>query len=357
MVGLFHSGTDAGYGGDPEPYLNENATLLVAENVPGFDVIFAGHDHKVSNQWVINRTGDSVLVVDPGSHARFAGEVTVQFRKDGGTNLQGELVPMTAYTPSVEFMEEFSSDEQDVTTYLNDTITWLSREMKGADALFGPSSMMTLIHRVQLDISGADLSFTAPLSLSADLKKGPLLVSDMFQLYRYENMLYSMELSGTEIDRFLEYAAGLWFATMKKPGDPMLHYDKDRPGRLANQYYNFSSAAGIVYVVDLSRPAGDRITISGFSDGTPFVDTLHYHVAINSYRGNGGGGHLTRGAGIPEQELENRVTWSTDIDLRYYLMKELSMHDTLYPEVMENWKIIPEGWVEKAVRNELPYFQ
>ena len=28
-----------------------------------------------------------------------------------------------------------------------------------------------------------------------------------------------------------------------------------------------------------------------------------YKVAINSYRGNGGGGHLVKGAGIPKEEL------------------------------------------------------
>ena len=28
-----------------------------------------------------------------------------------------------------------------------------------------------------------------------------------------------------------------------------------------------------------------------------------YKVAVNSYRGNGGGGHLTRGAKIPQEEL------------------------------------------------------
>ena len=52
LVGLFHSGTDASYGGNPDQRLNENAVLMVAEQIPGFDVIFAGHDHKVSTLWV-----------------------------------------------------------------------------------------------------------------------------------------------------------------------------------------------------------------------------------------------------------------------------------------------------------------
>ena len=125
----------------------------------------------------------------------------------------------------------------------------------------------------------------------------------MFKLYRFENMLYSMKLSGSEIDGFLEHAAGLWFNTMTNPDDELLLYRDDGSGRLANPYYNFSSAAGIDYTVDVSRDPGDRVNILGFSNGKPFLMEKTYKVAINSYRGNGGGGHLTEGAGIPADEL------------------------------------------------------
>ena len=94
----------------------------------------------------------------------------------------------------------FKDDYNKVITYLEDTITWLTGEMNGLDALFGPSAITSLIHRLQLDLSGADISFTAPLSLSANLDQGAILVSDMFKLYRFENMLYRMNLSGEEIE-------------------------------------------------------------------------------------------------------------------------------------------------------------
>lgn len=348
VVGLFHSGTDAGYGGNNESYMNENAVLMVAENVPGFDVIFAGHDHRVSNQWVTSASGDSVLVVDPGSHGRFAGEVTISFNEDGSKTISGQNIPMKEYPPSTEFIEQFEKDFGNVTAYLEDTITWLARDIWGMDALFGPSTIMSLIHQAQLDLSGADISFAAPLSLSAQLEKGPVLISDMFKLYRFENMLYCMELTGKEIDLYLEYAAGIWFNTMTGPGDHLLLFntEHDAPGRLANPYYNFSSAAGIDYEIDVRRPPGDRVTILGFSNGAIFKETTRYRVAINSYRGNGGGGHLTGGAGIPADELSGRIKWSTDIDLRYYLMEHLSAHDTLHPALMDNWLCIPVDWVQ-----------
>lgn len=357
VVGIFHSGTDASYGGNSEAYLNDNAVLHVAEQVPGFDVIYAGHDHKVSIQNVACSNGDSVLIVDPGSHGRYAGEVTVTFGKKGVVELQAENVSMLNYEASAEFQEQFSSEREAVTRYLEDTITWLTDDMKGSEALFGPSAMMSLIHHVQMELSEADLSFTAPLSISATLQKGPLLVSDMFKLYRFENMLYSMELSGSEIDGFLEHAAGQWFSTMKNPDNHLLQFNDDTSGRLANQYYNFSSAAGIEYTVDVSKDPGNRVNILGFTNGDPFSDEALYSVAINSYRGNGGGGHLTAGAGIPPDELTKRIKWSTDKDLRYYLMTYLGSSDTIRPENFSNWQCIPASWAAQASERDKKRFK
>lgn len=357
VVGLFHSGTNSAYGGSTESYMNENAVLMVAEQVPGFDVIFAGHDHRVSTQMVENSLGDSVLVVDPGSHARFAGEVTISFREEGRKEITSRMVPMNLYTPSDEFMIKFQHDYLKVSSYLDDTVTWMNEAMKGSDALFGPSSMMSLIHKVQMELSKADISFTAPLSLSATLEEGPLLVSDMFKLYRFENMLYTMNLTGAEIDAFLEHATGIWFNTMNGPDDRLLQYSASDPARLANQYYNFSSAAGVDYTVDVRQAPGERVTILGFSNGTAFQENATYSVAMNSYRGNGGGGHLTKGAGIPLDELSTRISWSTHIDLRYYLMQHLLEHDTLRPEILDNWHLLPSSWVESATTSERNSFR
>ncbi len=348
VVGLFHSGTDATYGGNTEAYLNENAVILVAENVPGFDVIFAGHDHRVSIQKVACINGDSVLIVDPGSHGRFAGEVTLTFGKNGISGLRARNVSMKDYQASAVIGDQFSTEREIITQYLEDTITWLDNKMTGHDALFGPSPIMSLIHQVQMELSGADISFTAPLSMSAILEEGPLLVSDMFKLYRFENMLYSMELKGSEIDGFLEHAAGLWFSTMKKLNDDLLLYAEGGSGRLANPYYNFSTAAGIDYTIDVSSEAGNRVSILAFTNGEPFLAEKTYTVAINSYRGNGGGGHLTEGAGIAREELAGRVSWSTDKDLRYHLMEYLGGNDTLIIETTMNWHIIPTGWAKQA---------
>ena len=121
-----------------------------------------------------------------------------------------------------------------------------------------------------------------------------------------------------EIKDFLEFSYGNWFNQMSGPDDNLILFKKDDQGKMiwskrynsyetAMRYYNYASAAGIIYSVDVSKPAGERITIKSMADGTPFDIEKQYKVALNSYRGSGGGGHLTNGAGIPKEELESRI--------------------------------------------------
>ena len=65
--------------------------------------------------------------------------------------------------------------------------------------------------------------------------------------------------------------------------------------KLQNPAYNFDSAAGIIYDVDVTKPQGDKIIIKSMADGSPFDFDKVYKVAVNSYRGNGGGDLLTKG--------------------------------------------------------------
>ena len=354
LIGLFHSGLNASYGGgDPNSKNNENASLLVAREVPGFDIVFAGHDHGIIKEWVLNVSGDSVLVIDPGSHARYVGEALIHFSGESSPpSISGRIINASDYQPDDDFMELFNSDFENVRRYLADTVTFLEGEILGAEALFGPSALTALIHSMQLNISGADISFTAPLSTRIVLPEGYLRVSDMFNLYRYENLLYKMRMSGEEIDRYLEYSTSKWFNVMKTQADHLLLFSESEPGKLMNPYYNFSSAAGIDYTIHLDKPDGNRVEIIQFSDGRAFDPEAFYSVAVNSYRGNGGGGHMTSGAGIARESLTERILWSSDHDLRYFLMKELMKQDTVKPGAINNWDFKPEKFYRSALEKD-----
>ena len=354
LVGLFHAGPE----GNKLDNVVENGSGNVAKSVPGFDVVFMGHDHTRRYEKVVNVEGDSVLLIDPANMSKVVSEVTFTIKKQDGKvvfkQVEGKLVNMDGYTPDADFLNIFSGAYETTMDFVSRNIGRIEHTISSKEAFFGPSAFVDLIHQLQLDITGADISFCAPLSAYTEIKKGDICVSDMFNLYKYENLLYTMKLTGKEIKDFLEMSYALWTNQMQSPDDHLmlLNEEDNGFGRFKNPSFNFDSAAGIIYTVDVTKPQGEKIRIERMANGEPFDLNKTYRVAVNSYRGNGGGDLLTKGAGIPKTELAKRVVYSTDKDLRYYLMKRIEEVKVLDPKPLNQWKFIPEEWTVPASKRD-----
>jgi 2',3'-cyclic-nucleotide 2'-phosphodiesterase/3'-nucleotidase len=360
ILGLFHSGYNFEREGENiNTRNNENASLLVAQQVAGFDAVFIGHDHDKYCGKISNIAGDSVLIVDPQNEGKLVSKVQINIKVKGNKviekTVKGNLIETKNVEPDSSFIAEFKSDFDAVKQFVSRPIGKFIKSISTRKSFFGPSEFIDLIHRIQLDITEADISFTAPLSFDAEIAKGNVYVSDMFKLYRYENLLYAMQLTGKEVKDFLEYSYSLWVNQMQTPSDNILllrETENNRNGQLQNPYYNFDAAAGIIYTVDVTKPLGEKINIKSMYNGDKFDFDKTYKVAINSYRGNGGGGHLTEGAKIAKDELSKRIIFSTSRDLRYFLMKWIERQNQVEPTLLygdDEWKFIPETLVKPAI--------
>ena len=368
LVGLFHAGYDYTYENKSyETYKNENASLIVAEQVPGFDIVFIGHDHRTRNVTIQNVNGEEVVILGPTSGARqiATAKVEMNLQENGKYKkiIKGNIVEIIDYEVDDEFNQKFINEFNEVKEYVSRQVGNFETEMDAFDAIFGPSVFMDLIHQVQLDITNADVSFTAPLSFKDKIEKGPVYVRDMFKLYRFENFLYTLSMTGEEIDNYLEYSYGNWLNTMKTSDDHLLLFDLDDDGNpkyneryqsysLKTNYYNFDVASGIEYTVYVNKPFGEKVVINKFTDGDQFFMDSTYKVAVNSYRGNGGGGHLTEGAGISIEELVERRISSTEKDLRYYMKEWIEERETISLKAKNEWTIQPKEWWIKGKQKD-----
>ncbi|MBR6639138.1 MAG: bifunctional metallophosphatase/5'-nucleotidase [Muribaculaceae bacterium] len=345
LIGLFHSGSNSKYSTSG---FDENASAVVADEVHGFDIIFMGHDHLRFCDIVKNANGQEVHLVNPANNAHSVGEVDITFTLSDGKvvdkKLQSKITSVSKEQPTTEFNNHFAQHKKIIMDFVSRKIGYSDKTITTRDAYFGPSAFIDFIHQLQLDISNADISFAAPLSFNATIKKGDILMSDMFNLYKFENMLYAMNLSGKEIKDYLEMSYDLWINTIASSNEHLLKIEESENGKtkFKNPTYNFDSAAGLLYTIDVTKEKGNRITISSLANGEPFDTSKTYLVAINSYRGNGGGNLLTKGAGIPNEELPKRIVWATDIDLRYHLMKQIEKAGTISPSPLNQWRFIPE---------------
>lgn len=356
VIGLFHSGWD---GGITTNKYQENETLRIAQDVPGFDLILYGHDHK-SNKHVVKNAIGETLCMNPSSNAEYVCDASIKITFENGSitskTVTGRLADIRQQPVDKDFMANFKSDIDSVNAFVNRKIGTFTNSVYTRDSYFGNSAFCDFIHNLQLEITGADISFNAPLSFDACIKAGDIHVSDMFNLYKYENQIYVLRMTGKEIHDYLEMSYALWTNTMAGPDDHIMLLDQNGNGSsgygFKNLAFNFDSAAGIDYEVDVTKPEGNKIKIKCMSDGSPFDETKWYMVAMNSYRGNGGGELLTKGAGIPHDSLQSRIVYESERDQRYYLMKEIEKAGTMAPRPNSNWRFVPEEWTSESIRRD-----
>ena len=357
IIGLFHSGKE---GGITTPEYDEDASLKVAKEVPGFDLILYGHDHT-RHQDIIENSKGLVVCLDPSCNAMMVADAQIELTlRDGKVRektVNGKIVDISQLPVSQPFMDYFKADIDSVNAFVNRRIGSLKNSIYTRDCYFGSSAFCDFIHNLQLQITGADISLNAPLAFNAEIKAGDLHVSDMFNLYKYENQIYVMTLTGEEIRKHLEMSYNLWVNTMTSPDDHIMLLNDDTKGDLQrygfkNFTFNFDSAAGIDYEVDVTKPNGQKVRILRMSNGEPFDENKTYKVALNSYRGNGGGELLTKGAGIPREQLESRIVFRSEKDQRFYLMKEIEKAGEMDPKANNNWRFVPEEWAVPAIERD-----
>jgi 2',3'-cyclic-nucleotide 2'-phosphodiesterase/3'-nucleotidase len=281
-------------------------------------------------------------------------------KKTGAWNrvVTGYQLPTEGIAADKAFLAKFQGAYDEVKAWVDRPVGQLAGKITTRDSMFGDSAFVDLIHRIQLELSAdpamglqkAEISFAAPLTFDATIPSsadGTMYVRDMFNLYQYENFLYTMDMTGQQIKDFLEYSYKSWLATMPNEGNHLIALTKDKDGKTvtAAPSYNYDSAAGIVYTVDVTKSAGSRVSIASLAGGGAFDLAATYTVAINSYRGQGGGGHLTAGAGLDKAAVQKLkfVNGATTKDLRFYLLKWFERQaGAVRVDALGTWKIVPE---------------
>ena len=315
VVLAVHSGTGA------EQADRENEAFYLASVLKGVDLVLNGHDHRPVAKEVDNPEG-SVVLLDAGTKAVVVGQadftLTVKNGKVVSKSVDYKLVPMDKYPADPDYVAAFKDDFNAVKAFANRPIGNLSEDIFLADALDGPSSYINLVQTVQLAATGADISFAAPLTSSGVVPKGVIEFQDLVSIYKFENQLYVVELTGQQVKDYLEYSYDNW---VNKAGPS----------------YNWDSADGIVYEVSKSAPKGERVRIQSMSDGTPFDLGKTYKVAMTSYRASGGGDLLRNGANVDPATL---VIVDKLKDIRSLIGDYITDREEIVPAVATNWKFV-----------------
>lgn len=260
---------------------HENEACSICRELD-FDLVLTGHQHMR----VDGVSFGGSFAVQPPYRAPHACAVTVTVKDDGSKTFESSIIPADGEALP-EATALLAPLEQKVQRWLDTPTGFLDIPLTGGthleQALSG-SPLANFINTVQLAQSGAQIS---ACSLPNEFKGLPTTVTirDVVSTYIYANTLVVLRLDRTTLKRYIERTAE--------------YFDHDENGQLCIsdaflrpkvEHYNYDYFSGVDYVIDVRRPAGDRVTSIALN-GRELGDDENVTVCINSYRSCGTGGY------------------------------------------------------------------
>ena len=245
---------------------------------------------------------------------------------------EGDNIDLGQSEIDQKFVENFEVQHQQVVIALARALTIVEASISVRDCRLRDCAAQDLIHQVQLQASGADLSLASLLTDGTpDLVPGPVTSRWVRSLYIYPNTLRSLKLTGAQVKDVLEYGARYYDGIQCPPQGPcIVIVDPDV------RHYNIDTMQGLSYRIDPTRPEGDRVRDLR-RNGRPFDLHADFTVVCNNYRAAGGGGfpHLA----------EAEVMWRSSEEVASMIDDYLTALETWSPEADGNWFLAP-GIVE-----------
>ena len=319
LVALSHSGIST----LPRQGGEENASFYLAA-VPGIDVIFTGHSHKVfpgpdyASEYGVDAergTLSGIPAVMPGFWGSELGVIDLTLAQSGGRwtvadftvstqpiamRQDRQVTSLAANDPAVD--AAVAPEHAKTLAWIREPIGTLTQPVTSYTALVsGADSSLALVNAAQLwyaapllptALHGLPvLSAAAPFKEGyqspdnyIELTAGSIAIKDVADLYMYPNTIAAVRVSGTELAEWLERSAGIF--NRIDPGNPA-------PQPLLNPHvpsYSFDVIAGLTYQIDITQPArrgryGDARRIVNLAyRGVPVAPSQAFIVITNNYR-------------------------------------------------------------------------
>ncbi|MBI9109116.1 MAG: 5'-nucleotidase C-terminal domain-containing protein [Spirochaetales bacterium] len=366
LIGVFHSGMNEQYDiakaaleGVPAP----NASSLVAQAIgggpDGIDAIITAHSHKVIDDTQNTEYTDTdsnivngVKFIQAANWGSMLGQLKFTVKEKKGSYVVEKIQAITHSVQDVKedpeilaYMNEYIKGSKN---YAAESVGEAENDLNFQLSLFQESEIVDLIHETQLHFSGADFSIAASFGSNGLIPEGDITVGNIAGIYIYENFLNAVALTGLQIKDYLEYSSN-YFNVINESniGDESL-VNSDVRG------YNYDMAQGFLYDIDLTKAPGSRIINMRNLDGSPLDMNKTYSVTLNSYRYNGGGGHLTACGAMENGLLTVETTYKSSMAMRDLMIEYLKIKKTWGEgDIEENWKLVPEDLAIRAIKDFL----
>lgn len=279
IIAVTHIGSevDNGYGND----------MLLAENVPGIDVIVAGHSHTELKEPKVIKNGEvPTLIVQTGEYLNNLGQLDVTFDDKGVIkDYKGELIKLKEVEEDAEAVEllkpykdqvEKRKSEQTgavADVFLNglrdksSDLKTLIGGVRSSETNLGNIIADGMLEKAKEIDPEVSIAFQNGGGIRTSIKKGPITYGDVLTVLPFGNPLAITKISGAELKSTMEHA--------------LKNFPQENGG--------FLHVAGMQVVFDSKAEPGKRV-VSMKIDGKEVENDKMYKAATNNFTAKGGDG-------------------------------------------------------------------
>jgi 2',3'-cyclic-nucleotide 2'-phosphodiesterase/3'-nucleotidase len=329
-VVAYHGGfeRDLETGEASEVLTGENQGYELCMKVKNMDILLSGHQHRVIENLSIN----GVLILQPGCNGNLLGKVSVSLSKTLGkwtiTKKTSSTLPVSAINIDGRIISSTENIEAEAQIWLDRPMGHIEGDMLIKDPFttrLKDNSFTEFINNIQMATAKVDISNTAIFDNTCKGFENQVTMRDIISNYKYPNTLKVLELKGSDIKAALEKSAEYFSLN---DGEIQVSKDFTYPKL---QHYNYDMWEGIDYVIDVSKPIGNRLTKLDYKN-QPIDMNGDYAVVMNNYRAGGGGDYLMF---KDKPMLKDIPTDMAELIANYILERK-----TIKATVNNNWKVI-----------------
>jgi 2',3'-cyclic-nucleotide 2'-phosphodiesterase/3'-nucleotidase len=306
----------------------ENQGLEICEKVTGIDVLLTGHQHKIVENRVIN----NVLMLQPGSHGRYVGVVSIVMKYADKWMIKSKssrVVPVKEASEDSGVISIIKEYEKRAQLWLDKPIGVIKGGMEIENPLkarLKESAMAEFINKIQMKASGASISCVSLFLEDIKGLKEKVTMRDIVSNYIYPNTLRVIRVKGHDIKAALERSASYFERYNGKEVRV-----KKKEGSDAFQPYNYDMWEGIEYRLNIAKEEGNRVEDLKYMD-KPLNLEEEFEVVMNNYRAAGGGEYKM----FKDKPVVKDVPTDVSELIANYIIEEGSIST----KVNNNWEVI-----------------
>lgn len=261
---------------------------VLAQRVPGIDVIIDGHSHTLIDQ---PKLLNGVLIAQTGDHLKNVGEVTLTIENgkvNSKTSRLHTYAELKGLAPNAEILSAIAAVEESNKPYLEQVVGRTDVLLEGTRELVraGETNLGNLLTDSMLAISGADVALTNGGGIRSSIDVGDITMGEILQAFPFTNYPVVLELKGSEILEALEFGV-------------------DSAPEVVGK---FPHVGGMTFKYDPKQAAGARV-FDVKVKGVDLDPAKTYKLVTNDFMAVGGDGYemLKKGKKVSEHPLLSEV--------------------------------------------------